>query len=1087
MKTIQKVKTIVVLCFLTILSFGQTTLCRPSNNDIPSGARPQASSCNQLIKDLAPSANDRALEINVYFWIAAPTTNSSSSVWTNANHYSPNYLQQCVDNTTSTFTNIPATPQLPFTGAANSYFDSKVRFKLKGYTIIYSDFYYKNVWAFEDTVNNTAYYDPNAINVYLGTQTVVNTYTSATSPYTYTVIEDGERIQAPGDIPAPYKNCRITMTQAFFKTTTSPVYDFIETYGPILAHEYSHVLGLGHTTGPFTYTVPDPINNPGETSFAKPNFGCCQFVEVSDVTMEAYYDYYSIPTATCNNPASSDNFMSQSSGCNRYLSPQQQGLIHYQLRTRMKQVLSASGYTAAIQVNNTFDYSVTTSQTLTVDRYFKGDIIVQPDVTLDIRCGVAMTKGSRILVKPRGQLVINGGTVTCISGEVWNGIYLEGTAGQPSGVGSNTVNPGSSPFQGVLRMMNNATVSQASVGVYNHGGSVATAGGIILAQNSNFINNRTDVMILGSGQQSLTPTFNPSWFNNCQFLTTGPIGPTLTPIQHIRIAKATGVQFRGCTFKFTGPAYTYPGYGISSTDASYLVDKLNTTPCVFQNLLRGIDVVNANPLLNPLVQHTSFLDNQYASYIYNSAYLSFLTNTIQVGNCSNCYGLYLNQCNNYKIKDNKIYSVNYTGPGIEVYKSLVGSHEIYKNTFSKLSVGVNCMDKNNNSTNDGLLMNCNIFNIDANYYDIVMSHTTGLANPTVKLVQGVITSAASASNMVRNIYGATCVGTQNKWQIYSAATQTVYHGANTNSTTAVTQPTPNTSCKSPLLNVVDKGISLDYVNHCPLYPPSSGGSSTVQSQRLSSLNDYIGNLQSGNSTGENDFEIQSSIGYKLTLFLGDSTQYNLDSAIIVLSANPGNFVDADLQLVFAYMAKADYDQAGAIITYWNNSGRRPDWVAVLSALINVDKNSVDGILSLQGFATEKALFEDYCENENDAQRVACAILSVASGYEISEPHALPESGSARPLVNGLEDALNNPSYSLYPNPTSTGFYFSKSDSKETVLEIHDLLGKKISTQSIGTKQTNVFVDMTNLPVGLYIVTLKQADQVVYTSKIAKEN
>lgn len=368
-----------------------------------------------------------------------------------------------------------------------------------------------------------------------------------------------------------------------------------------------------------------------------------------------------------------------------------------------------------------------------------------------------------------------------------------------------------------------------------------------------------------------------------------------------------------------------------------------------------------------------------------------------------------------------------------------------------------------------------------------MSHTTGLANPTVKNVQGVITSAASASNVVRNIYGATCVGSQNKWQIYSAATQTVDHGANTNSTTAVTQPTPNTSCTSTLLNIVDKGISLDYFNHCPLYPPSTGGTSTVQSQRLSSLNDYIGNLQASNTNGENNFEIQSSVGSKLSLFLGDSTQYNLDSVINVLSANPGNFEDADLQLVFAYMAKAEYEPANAIISYWNNNGLRSDWVAVLSALLYIERNSEDGVLSLENFQLEKNLFTEYCENVNKAQRLACAILAVGSDFVITEPHALPESGAARHSTNALKDELLSFEYKLYPNPTSTGFYFSKSDAKDGMLEIQDFLGKKISTQTIAAKQTSVFVDITNLPPGLYAVALKQSNQIVYTTKVAKEN
>jgi hypothetical protein len=240
--------------------------------------------------------------------------------------------------------------------------------------------------------------------------------------------------------------------------------------------------------------------------------------------------------------------------------------------------------------------------------------------------------------------------------------------------------------------------------VRNNGGNSSTSGGVILAQDANFFNNRMDVLIQGSGQ--VNPTFNPSWFNNCNFITNGIIGKNNIIVGHVRIYKSTGIQFRGCTFQHTTTVNGTPGYGIYSTDGSFLIDQSsNGIPCKFEKLGEGVRIANINLLLNPLIQNSYFIDNVTAGYIYNSGYFSFLTNTVQIGNCSNCYGLYLNQSNNYKIRNNQIKSLNYTGPGIEVYKSLAGSHEIYKNIFSKLNVGINCMDKNNNGSNDGLLMN----------------------------------------------------------------------------------------------------------------------------------------------------------------------------------------------------------------------------------------------------------------------------------------------------------------------------------------------------------------------------------------------
>lgn len=86
-----------------------------------------------------------------------------------------------------------------------------------------------------------------------------------------------------------------------------------------------------------------------------------------------------------------------------------------------------------------------------------------------------------------------------------------------------------------------------------------------------------------------------------------------------------------------------------------------------------------------------------------------------------------------------------------------------------------------------------------------------------------------------------------------------------------------------------------------------------------------------------------------------------------------------------------------------------------------------------------------------------------------------------------EEARNKEKFAIYPNPSTTGFYFTGSALKECVLEIHDLLGKKISTQAVSAKQTSLFIDTSNLPAGLYAVTLKIANQKVYTTKFAKEN
>jgi len=149
---------------------------------------------------------------------------------------------------------------------------------------------------------------------------------------------------------------------------------------------------------------------------------------------------------------------------------------------------------------------------------------------------------------------------------------------------------------------------------------------------------------------------------------------------------------------------------------------------------------------------------------------------------------------------------------------------------------------------------------------------------------------------------------------------------------------------------------------------------------------------------------------------------------------------------------------------------------------------VDGVFELDLYPTEKNLFISYCENENDARRLACAILSVGSDFEITEPHALPETGgSSRPGINNIQNFVNNPDFRIYPNPASSGFHLLKNDKNEGVVELRDLLGRQVLSQKINNGQTKTFVNLNNLPSGMYVVTFRQGQNVTFTSKIVKEN
>lgn len=53
-----------------------------------------------------------------------------------------------------------------------------------------------------------------------------------------------------------------------------------------------------------------------------------------------------------------------------------------------------------------------------------GDIVIENAMVLTINCSVSMPKGGKIIIKPRGKLVLNGATIQNSCGEEWGGIEV---------------------------------------------------------------------------------------------------------------------------------------------------------------------------------------------------------------------------------------------------------------------------------------------------------------------------------------------------------------------------------------------------------------------------------------------------------------------------------------------------------------------------------------------------------------------------------------------------------------------------------------------------------------------------------------
>lgn len=566
-----------------------------------------------------------------------------------------------------------------------------------------------------------------------------------------------------------------------------------------LAHELGHNLDLHHTYNSdiCTQTHPDYLDDvfgSGPTAICHQQGGwnCDPFALGN----------------TCTN-----NIMSGTQpAC--YFSPKQIAKMHRALSLKsIRRYVKCENYG-----NNLPKVEVVNNETWDFDIWLYNDLVVKAGNTLTIKCKVAFPPGHRLIVEPSAKLILDGGVLTSHGDcNMWQGIMLHGNINQ-----SQQIINGMPVYQGMVEMKNGAIIENAVNGIStmrrDANGNIdwSSFGGIIRASNSSFLNNKRDVEFMSY------PNYNNiSFFNNCLFEVNQLLkgGPLVKPETRVSMWNIKNVNFRGCTFKYSaGNVYglNEHGYGIYSIDAKYNVSNFCSSmffPCPstsiinsrFENLEYGIYATSSNPLFNANVTNAKFINNIAGGAFYGGMHYPIFSGChVDVGSPQKSFGLYLQSCKYYKIQNNDFLNSQGYFDCIGIYSTSSGNgaHEIYRNTFSNLKIGIAPQENNSGLTNndDGLKMNCNTFSF--NEYDVAMMGNT----PTVAYTQG---AQPLPQFLVRNFYGASC-GNENQWFI-SNSYKAVMHASNAE---PQTRPLPQPDCSDLYVNVIPTSISYQ-PSHCP--------------------------------------------------------------------------------------------------------------------------------------------------------------------------------------------------------------------------------------------------------------------------------
>jgi len=411
---------------------------------------------------------------------------------------------------------------------------------------------------------------------------------------------------------------------------------------------------------------------------------------------------------------------------------------------------------------NTGDLIISGQETWSIQKEVYQNIIIPAGAELKITGELFMHgRESLIHVMPGGKLEVDGGIITSNCKD-WLGIYVEGNAGLAQ-YASN---------QGEVRIINGGTISNARDAItnINPNWDMNKTGGIIYANNANFINNRRDVQLLkfyNSGGpyygSYMAEFYNTTFERNDDYRLN-------EMISDITMWSVEGVQIKNCVFQnLNSGDFKWVGSALFTNNASFVLDELPNQPGTgntFQGYFDAIKVVNTNGInvLKNIVINKSQINDCFHGMYLSGTQFSKITNNSISSPISNTgseytppfgvqtakYGIYLDQSTNYDLSNNTIISAAYNPSeltvGIVIKNSGPASNQAYGNTVDGFTVGIEAIGHNSdlNDLATGLQFLCNQMgdlnqtNAIGNQTDFFVTNDLGVnsQNTGVAAIQG---------------------------------------------------------------------------------------------------------------------------------------------------------------------------------------------------------------------------------------------------------------------------------------------------------------------------------------------------------------
>jgi Subtilase family. len=383
------------------------------------------------------------------------------------------------------------------------------------------------------------------------------------------------------------------------------------------------------------------------------------------------------------------------------------------------------------------DTVISSSVSWNTNRMINQDLYIDSLATLTITDTLYVGNNARIVVRPGGRLVVDGGILTsACSDEMWQGIFVEGHRSMHQ----------TPENQGKVTLRNGAVIENALCAIRTSApdGDSLSSGGLVFATNSTFRNNCKSVDFLPYADTigDSATIGNLGSFTRCTFTVDDDnlfAANDTSFVAHATLWDVYGVSFLGCTFtNATAGATADRGYAIRAMDAGFHVatqcDTLFTDPeeacqCPenkatyssfsgFQTAVQAGTTGNAYPLT---VDEARFTNNGIGVSVAGNNHATVTRCDFDLDNCpgdvTKCTGLHLNGCTGYLVEENNFHRTAVSSPlpieGIYVANSGTAANTLHRNSFSHLQEAVRVAGTNGGYHDPaGLELSCNTFEGD---------------------------------------------------------------------------------------------------------------------------------------------------------------------------------------------------------------------------------------------------------------------------------------------------------------------------------------------------------------------------------------